>query len=60
MEVKVDWDLCESNGVCAGLAPEVFELDDEENLHVANPIPADSEARVRSAIDRCPKNALSL
>jgi ferredoxin len=28
MKVKVDFGLCESNGVCIGIIPEVFELDD--------------------------------
>ena len=34
MEVKVDFDLCEANAVCCGLAPDIFELDDDENLIV--------------------------
>ena len=34
MRVAVDRDLCEANGVCAGLAPEVFDLDDEDYLHI--------------------------
>ena len=30
MKIKVDFDLCESNGLCEGFAPEVFELDDAD------------------------------
>ena len=33
-EVEVDFGLCESNGVCMGIIPEVFDLDDEDYLHV--------------------------
>ncbi len=41
MRVVVDRDLCEANGVCAGLAPEVFDLDDEDYLHIVAPeVPA--------------------
>jgi ferredoxin len=61
MELKVDADLCEANAVCCGLAPEVFELDDDEMLviKVVEPAP-DQLDRVRKAIERCPKNALEL
>ena len=34
MEITVDRDLCEANAVCCGLAPAVFELDDDDNLVV--------------------------
>lgn len=27
--VAVDHDLCEANGICVGIDPEVFYLDDE-------------------------------
>ena len=37
MRVEVDRDLCEANGVCAGLAPEVFDLDGEDYLHIVTP-----------------------
>jgi ferredoxin len=61
MELKVDRDLCEANAVCCGLAPEIFELDDEEMLVVKQPEPAaDQLERVRKAVERCPKNALEL
>lgn len=61
MEIRVDRDLCEANAVCCGLAPDVFELDDDEQLviKVASP-PADRIERVELAVSRCPKNALEL
>ena len=61
MELRVDRDLCEANAVCCGLAPEVFELDDEEQLTIRDPgLAAVDLERVRKAVDRCPKNALEL
>ena len=53
MRVAVDRDLCEANGVCAGLAPEVFDLDDEDYLHilVAKVPPGQADA-VLSAVGR--------
>jgi ferredoxin len=61
MELKVDRDLCEANAVCCGLAPDVFELDDDEMLVIKAPQLADEQLeRVRKAVERCPKNALEL
>jgi ferredoxin len=61
MRVAVDRDLCEANGVCAGLAPEVFDLDDEDYLHIrAADVPAALAGAVRSAVASCPKQALRL
>ncbi|REE98866.1 ferredoxin [Thermomonospora umbrina] len=60
MEVRVDPLACEANGVCAGLAPEVFDLDDDDVLHIVRPNPpADQADRVRHAVRSCPKAALS-
>lgn len=60
MELRVDRDLCEANAVCCGLAPDVFELDDEEQLVITQPFPPDRLERVQKAVERCPKNALEL
>jgi ferredoxin len=61
MRVTVDRDLCEANGVCAGLAPEVFDLDDEDYLHIlVAEVPAGQVDAVRSAVVSCPKQALRL
>jgi ferredoxin len=47
--------------VCCGLAPEVFELDDDEQLIIKVPNPGDDLLpKVQKAVDRCPKNALAL
>ena len=61
MEIVVDRDLCEANAVCCGLAPDVFELDDDENLVIkTQEPPADRLERVSLAVARCPKNALKI
>jgi ferredoxin len=61
MKVTVDYDLCESNGVCAGLAPEVFEVDDDDNMFILKEeIPAGLAEGVRHAVSSCPKQALRL
>ena len=61
MRVHVDRDLCESNGVCVRLVPEVFELDDDDRLRVAQERPPEAlRARVEHAVRRCPKQALAI
>ena len=61
MRVRVDRDLCEANAVCAGLVPEVFEVDDEDNLVIREPeVPGPLAGRVRHAVRSCPKTALRL
>jgi ferredoxin len=61
MKIKVDHLVCESNAVCTGLAPEVFELDDDDQLHLLLPEPPpEMTDRVRHAVRSCPKAALSL
>jgi ferredoxin len=61
MRVVVDWDLCESNAVCMAVAPEVFEVDDDDNLNVLQEEPPEElRAKVEEAVRRCPKQALAL
>ncbi|MFI9505972.1 ferredoxin [Nocardia sp. NPDC052566] len=61
MKVSVDLDQCEANGICVGFAPDVFELDDEDQLHIlVTDVPADRLADVEDAVNQCPKAALRL
>ncbi len=61
MRVVVDYDLCESNAVCMGLVPEVFEVRDDDLLYILqDEVDEDLLDMVKLAIDRCPKQALSL
>jgi ferredoxin len=59
MEIGVDRSLCEANAVCVGFAPDVFDLDDDEELVVQpGPIPDEQLEHVTDAVKGCPKNAL--
>jgi manganese efflux pump family protein len=61
MRVAVDPEQCEANGVCAGLVPGVFDLDDDDQLHVrVTEIPENLVGVVRQAVASCPKLALRL
>lgn len=61
MKIVVDYDECEANAVCVGILPQVFEVDDEDNLWVHQEYPPpELLAKVREAVDSCPKRALAL
>jgi ferredoxin len=61
MRVTVDRDQCEANGVCASLVPDVFDLDDDDYLHILTAeVPPAQEGEVRRAVASCPKMALNL
>ncbi|HOB47863.1 MAG TPA: ferredoxin [Mycobacterium sp.] len=60
MRVVVDRDRCEGNAICVGIAPNLFELDDDDYVVVTkDPIPAAAEALAEQAIAECPRAALS-
>ena len=61
MRVVVNYDVCESNAVCMGIAPEVFEVRDDDFLYVLQEHPDESmRAKVEEAVRMCPKQAISI
>ncbi len=61
MRVVVDYDLCESNAVCMGIAPDIFEVRDDDFLYVLDETPPESSrAKLEEAVQRCPKQAISI
>ncbi len=60
-KIVVDFDACESNGICMDLAPEVFEVRDDGFLYILQEYPSeDAMINVEAAIPRCPTQAISL
>lgn len=61
MRIRVDPEVCEANGVCEQIAPEVYHLRDDDVLQILMPKPPpELEERVRETVVRCPKQALSI
>lgn len=61
MKVKVNFDLCTSNAVCMGIAPEVFEVRDDGFLYVLQDEPGpEFDERLARAVASCPNGAISL
>jgi ferredoxin len=60
-KVVVDFDVCESNAICMGIAPEVFEVRDDDFLYILDETPPDSmRPKVEQAVRQCPKQAISI
>jgi ferredoxin len=61
MKVVVDFDLCESNAVCMGIAPEVFEVRDDDYLYILDETPPEAlRPKIEEAVRSCPKAAISI
>ncbi len=61
MYVDVDRNLCESNGVCEAIAPDLFEIDAHDSLLIkVGLLTAEQLPDAESAVHRCPKQALRL
>lgn len=61
MKIIVDFDLCEANARCMQVCPEVFEVDDDDNLIVKrDSVDETLRAKVEEAVRVCPRQAISL
>lgn len=62
MKVEIDYSRCEGHGVCVGLAPEVFALeDDDEQVRLLTDTPDAALAEaVALAGKRCPIQAIGI
>ena len=62
MKVIADMDVCEANAKCMGQAPEVFSVDEDDEMTVLQDIITDPalQEKVRRAVARCPRNALRI
>lgn len=60
-KIEVDWGLCESNGVCMGINPDIFLLGDDDMLTVLQEeVTPENESDVREAVRQCPRQAISI
>ena len=61
IKVIVDRDLCQNHGQCVFAAPQVFELDEEDELVVLqDEVGEDLRANVEEAADVCPTQAITV
>jgi ferredoxin len=61
MKIIVDFDVCQSHGLCTQAAPEVFELRDDGFLYILNEEPAETlRKKVDAAVRECPTGAIKV
>ncbi|HEY7440389.1 MAG TPA: ferredoxin [Acidimicrobiia bacterium] len=61
MKIVVDFDKCKSNAVCMGIAPEVFEVRDDNFLYILNENPPEEmRPKMDEAVRNCPTGAISI
>jgi ferredoxin len=60
MKVHIDHAKCETNALCVGMAPDLFELDGDYPVQVPDVIPAERGGEVREIVASCPTAALSI
>ncbi len=61
MKVVVDFDRCESNAVCMGIAPEIFEVRDDDFLYILQENPGEElRSKLEESVRLCPKQAISI
>ena len=58
--VHVDMNLCQSHGECVYVAPDIFELGDDDVLRWREDITDDERTVVQEAADACPMLAIRL
>ena len=59
MKVKVDHDLCSGDGICVEIAPEIFEMNENDQAVVlVDEVPAEHEDAVREAAESCPEGCI--
>jgi ferredoxin len=61
VRIVVDFDVCESNALCMGIAPEYFEVRDDDYLYVLKEEFDEADrARIEQAVRACPKRAIAI
>ncbi len=61
MKIVVDFDSCQSHGLCTQAAPEVFEIRDDGFLYILQETPGEElRAKVEKAVRECPTTAIKL
>ncbi|HEY8466892.1 MAG TPA: ferredoxin [Solirubrobacterales bacterium] len=60
IKVHVDMNLCQSHGECEIVAPEIFELGDDDVLRWKEEIDPSLLEKAREAAEACPMTAIRI
>jgi ferredoxin len=61
LKLKLDGHLCTGHGLCYGLAPEVYDADDDgHSILLMDDVPEDLRAKAELGMRSCPERAISV
>jgi ferredoxin len=61
MKVIVDFDTCQSHGLCTQAAPELFEIRDDGFLYIKDESPPESlRGKLERAVRECPTGSIRI
>lgn len=61
MKIVVDFELCQSHGLCTQAAPELFEIREDGFLYVLNESPPEAlRPKLLRAAQECPTSAIEI
>ncbi|WP_406281385.1 ferredoxin [Nocardia sp. NBC_00881] len=61
MRISADRERCIGSGMCALIAPKVFDQDEDDGrVRLLDPRPQRGHSAVREALDACPSGALEI
>lgn len=61
MKTYIDQDTCIGCGLCPSIAPEVYEMGDDDKAHaIEEDVPVSEESSAVEAADSCPVSAIEI
>ena len=60
MRTVVAADMCTGCGLCVDICPEVFEMEEDLAVVIADPVPVEAVGACREAQESCPAEAIRL
>ena len=58
MQVYVDQNVCIGCGLCIGMVPDVFRMNDDDKAERYQDATPENESMVQDAVDSCPVSAI--
>ena len=60
MKAIVDQDTCIGCGLCEGICPEVFKMEDDKAIVKNDPVPQSEKENCEKAMESCPVQAIQI
>jgi len=60
MKAEVNQETCIGCGLCAQVAPDIYEMQGDKAVAKVDEIPADKADQAKDGADQCPVNAITV